>query len=154
MSIIETAKSAREAATKTTKEVATWTVKNPGEAVSWTTGVTPYLALSRSLVFGGLVRRQVQLQISGVLRRLREIYVAERSPINPASEKGNRERTRLNEMIQETTDFLEQNTDISRQSKGRACARGRERGGPNSCFSSAGIGRPGTGPVLASGRSS
>ena len=75
-----------------------------------------YRALRNSLVWGPwgpLVQRQVRNRIRKVLRRLRALYIAERTSIDPASKIGSENRTLLENVTNDITDFLDRNTDVS-----------------------------------------
>lgn len=82
--------------------------------------VKPYFSIARFLVLGPLVRRSVKLHIRTRLTRLRSLYIAERSATAASTEVGKTNREILSGLIEDTSDFLQRNEDISKLSRGRA----------------------------------
>ena len=83
-----------------------------------------YLSLARSLVLGPLVRRHARVHIKTVLTRLRGLYLAERTKLNPLTDRDGSGRGQLTRMLEDVSDFGQLHPEMSRLSRGRAEAGG------------------------------
>lgn len=97
-----------------------YSTKDVAENVAFPVVYKPYSSIARFLVLRPLIRRFVRLHIRARLAKLRSLYIAKRSVTPASTHIGETNRKILSDLIEDTSDFLQRNEDISKFSRGRA----------------------------------